>query len=84
MKSLFVAVALVATQATALEFKGNAIILTPEEIAQCNADGGCGVFTQKHFLELMNEAYQEGLKDAQQSCKKTDWRKTAKREGWDG
>lgn len=78
MRSLVLAVCLVSS-AHAYEVKGNAIILTPEEIATCQAEGGCAIVTRKQTEQAFAEVFQEGLAQGAQSCKKTDWRKSANR-----
>lgn len=87
MRALILA-ALLVPSAYALEFDGKSIHLTPEEVAKCMMEGGCAVISRKDFEKSVSNIYAEGYSDGEkagaQSCKKTDWRKTAKREGWDG
>lgn len=81
MRSLILAAFLIPS-AHALTFDGKSIHLTPEEVAKCMAEGGCAVISRRDFEAAAAEIYQDALKQGAQSCKKTDWRKTAKREGW--
>lgn len=87
MRSLILADFLIPS-AYAVEFDGQSIHLSTEEVAKCMMEGGCAVISRKDFEEAAAAIYQEGFmegeKAASQSCKKTDWRKMAKREGWDG
>lgn len=87
MRAFFLSLLLIPS-VYAYEIDGNKIILTPEEVSQCLAEGGCAVVTRKQAEEAFAEVFQEGLKAGAQSCKKTDWRKNTahqdrKREGWD-
>jgi hypothetical protein len=44
------------------------IILPPDVVKQCEAEGGCMVFSQRRVRELRREAYEDGVKEGGKAC----------------
>jgi hypothetical protein len=68
----FLAGCLIAAPLAAYQQTGQLIKLSAEEEAQCAAEGGCFVVTQKQMMDVMMElaadAYKGGKAEGQSTC----------------
>jgi hypothetical protein len=48
--------------------------MTEAQAAQCEAEGGCEVYTHKFLLRLIDEAKQQGRKEATEQTDSACWR----------
>lgn len=65
------AMLLLPTTSQALETKGNNIVLTPEEMAQCVDGGGCLVVPRAILIQLLEASVEKGKKmSSNTSCLK--------------
>jgi hypothetical protein len=52
MKTALIAMLLACMPAMSAELRGNAIVLTPQEMQRCVEGGGCAVITQSMLAEM--------------------------------
>ena len=57
------------TAAYGLERKDNTLIFSPEEVALCEAQGGCVPISKVRLIELLNKAYAKGVSDTKVQCR---------------
>ena len=62
MKALFLSIVVLTGCASLPPVDGSVTVTVPaEKVAQCKAQGGCGLFSPRQILELMQQAYDLGV-----------------------